>query len=144
MPVFHPRLPLLLGGLLQCGLGAVALAQTMPLATAPAQPAAAVTTLMPGGTPAPACARQLEQAQAADQQLGAAERQNQTLDALDGLTREAAQQWMQVQSQCEGALRDSAQRRLDQHLAGLARLAERQAAGRQCDQAGREAQSLQQ
>lgn len=121
----------------------VLLAQTMPLATVAAQsnPAAAP---LPAGPRTPACAQQLDRAGAADGRLQAGEREGRSLDELDGRTRDAAQEWMGVQSQCEGPLRDAAQRRLEGHLQSLAALASRQAAGRQCDAASRAAQALQQ
>lgn len=119
------------------------LAQTMPLATVALRPAATSAPL-PAGPRSPACAQQLDQAVAMDGLLQAGEREGRGVDELEGRTRDAAQQWMAVQSQCEGALRDAAQKRLEAHLAGLSALASRQAAGRQCDAASRAAQSLQQ
>ena len=137
---------------------ALALAQAMPLgsaapaASAPASAASSATETSatppvaasaPAQPAPPSCAELTSRAMSAELRASTGLAQNQALEQVDKLFNEATQLWMQAQVRCEGRSRERAQGHLSDNLRTRAQLAERLAAGQQCELSGRDAAALQ-
>jgi len=113
------------------------------LAPAPEAAASSAATATATAAPRPSCTQLTARAMSADLKASSAPSQNQDLDSQARLLDEAHKQWAAAAEACDGRARERAQKHLADNDKLRQGLAERLAAGSQCESAHRDAGALQ-
>ncbi|CAN5153032.1 hypothetical protein BH11PSE10_BH11PSE10_08160 [soil metagenome] len=118
-------------------------AQIAAGAPAEAAGAAEAAASAPPQPPQPSCSALTARAMSADLRAATAQSQNKDLDTLAPLFDEAVSQWTAARTACDGRARERADRNLMDNQKQRAGIAERQAAGSQCELSHKDGSALQ-
>lgn len=127
----------------QIGPAAPDLAVSAATADAPADTASAPGAAASAAPPPPSCSALTSRAMSADLRAATAQSQSKELETLAPLFDEAVTQWTAATMGCDGRARERAERNLTDNKKQRAGIAERQAAGSQCEMSHKDGGALQ-